>query len=78
MYKQKIIAHNLKTAKEQIVDDLNDVMSPLQRRNNLVLTELPVLELSIAGMTFRIPQVTDTDFLEQLIRILRRTLCVSR
>ena len=32
MYKQKIIAHNLKATKEQIVDDLNGVMSPLQRR----------------------------------------------
>lgn len=32
MYKQKIIAHNLKASKEQIIDDLNGVMSPLQRR----------------------------------------------
>lgn len=32
MYKQKIIAHNLKANKEQIVDDLNGVMSPLQCR----------------------------------------------
>lgn len=32
MYEQKIIAHNLKATKEQIVDDLNGVMSPLQRR----------------------------------------------
>lgn len=32
MYEQKIIAHNLKAAKEQIIDDLNGVMSPLQRR----------------------------------------------
>lgn len=31
MYEQKIIAHNLKATKEQIVDDLNGVMSPLQR-----------------------------------------------
>ena len=32
MYEQRIIAHNLKATKEQIVDDLNGVMSPLQRR----------------------------------------------
>lgn len=32
MYEQKIIAHNLKASKEQIIDDLNGVMSPLQRR----------------------------------------------
>lgn len=31
MYKQKIIAHNLKASKEQIIDDLNGVMSSLQR-----------------------------------------------
>lgn len=32
MYDEKIIAHNLKATKGQIVDDLNGVMSPLQRR----------------------------------------------
>ena len=32
MYEQKVIAHNLKAPKEQIIDDLNGVMSPLQRR----------------------------------------------
>lgn len=32
MYKQNIIAHNLKAAKEQIIDDLQGVMSPLQRK----------------------------------------------
>ena len=32
MYKQKIIAHNLKASKEQLIDDLNGVMTPLQRR----------------------------------------------
>lgn len=32
MYKQKIIAHNLKATKEQIIDNLNGVMNPLQRR----------------------------------------------
>lgn len=32
MYEKKIIAHNLKASKEQIIDDLNGVISPLQRR----------------------------------------------
>lgn len=32
MYKHSIIAHNLKAGKEQIIDDLNGFMSPLQRR----------------------------------------------
>lgn len=32
MYEQNIIAHNLKATKEQIIDDLNGVMTPLQRR----------------------------------------------
>jgi transposase len=32
MYEQKVIAHNLKASKAQIIDDLNGFMSPLQRR----------------------------------------------
>ena len=32
MYENKVIAHNLKASKEQIIDDLNGVMTPLQRR----------------------------------------------
>ena len=32
MYEKKVIAHNLKATKEQIIDDLNGVMTPLQRR----------------------------------------------
>ena len=32
MYSKKVIAHNLKASREQIIDDLNGVMSPLQRR----------------------------------------------
>lgn len=32
MYNQRLIAHNLKATKEQIIDDLNGVMSSLQRR----------------------------------------------
>lgn len=32
MYSNNVIAHNLKASKEQIIDDLNGVMSPLQRK----------------------------------------------
>lgn len=32
MYREKIIAHNLKASKEQIIDDLNGILTPLQRR----------------------------------------------
>lgn len=32
MYENKVIAHNLKASKEQIIDDLNGFMTPLQRR----------------------------------------------
>lgn len=32
MYDRKVIAHNLKASKEQIMDDLNGFMSPLQRK----------------------------------------------
>ena len=32
MYDKKLIAHQLKASKEQIIDDLNGVMTPLQRR----------------------------------------------
>ena len=37
LYEQKVIAHNLKATKEQIIDDLNGVMSGLQRRMMRVL-----------------------------------------
>lgn len=30
---QKVIAHNLKIIKEQIIDDLNDVMSDLPKKD---------------------------------------------
>jgi len=32
LYEKNIIAHNLKASKEQIIDDLNGFLSPLQRR----------------------------------------------
>ena len=37
LYQQKVISHNLKASKEQIIDDLNGVMSPLQRKMMRIL-----------------------------------------
>ena len=39
MYKQKVTAHNLKASKRQIIDDLNGVMSPLQRKMMRILLD---------------------------------------
>ena len=39
LYQQKVIAHNLKATKEQIIDDLNGVMSDLQRKMMRILLD---------------------------------------
>lgn len=39
LYEKKIIAHNLKATKEQIIDDLNGVMSELQRKMMRILLD---------------------------------------
>ena len=39
LYEQKVIAHNLKATKEQIIDDLNGVLSPVQRKMMRVLLD---------------------------------------
>lgn len=55
MYDQKIIAHNLKATKEQIVDDLNGVMSPLQRRMmKELLSHLDELNVHIENLNVEI------------------------
>ena len=40
-----------------------------------VLSEIPVIELFISGVTVRIPQGTDAAFLKQVLQTLGRTLC---
>ena len=40
-----------------------------------VLSEIPVIELLLSGAAVRIPQGTNAGFLEQVLRILRKTLC---
>ena len=39
------------------------------------LSEIPVIELFLSGVTVRIPQGTDAGFLEQVLKTLGRTLC---
>lgn len=39
LYEQKIIAYNLKASNEQIIDDLNGIMSPLQRKMMRILLD---------------------------------------
>ena len=39
------------------------------------LSEVPVIELFLSGVTVRIPQGTDAVFLEQVLKTLGRTLC---
>lgn len=50
LYEKKIIAHNLKATKEQILDDLNGVMSDLQRKMmRILLNYLDELNVHIAA-----------------------------
>lgn len=51
MYDKKIISHNLKATKEQIMDDLNGVMSSIQRRMmKELLTHLDELNIHIKNL----------------------------
>lgn len=51
MYEKKVIAHNLKASKEQIIDDLNGIMTPLQRRMmKELLTHLDELNIHIKNL----------------------------
>ena len=51
MYEKNIIAHNLKATREQVIDDLNGVMSPLQRRMmKELLAHLDELNVHIANL----------------------------
>ena len=51
MYEQNVIAHNLKASKEQIIDDLNGVMTPLQcRMMKELLSHLDELNIHIKNL----------------------------
>lgn len=51
MYQKNIIAHHLKASKEQIIDDLNGVMSDLQRKMmGILLNHLDELNIHISQL----------------------------
>ena len=65
MYEQKIIAHNLKATKEQIIDDLNGVMTPLQRRMmKELLSHLDELNTHIKNLDDEIERTKDACLLD--------------
>ena len=51
LYNQNIISHHLKSSKEQIIDDLNGIMTPLQRRMmKELLSHLDELDVHIRNL----------------------------
>ena len=51
LYEKKVIAHNLKASKEQIIDDLNGIMSDIQRKMlRLLLKHLDELNAIISEL----------------------------
>ena len=71
--RQEIVKIDLQKPSRSILE-IEAPSEPVSRSSSM-LSELPVLELSMAGMTIRIPQGTDIVFLEHLLMLLRRTLC---
>jgi len=62
MYRNKTISHNLKASKEQIIADLNGVMSPLQRRMmKELLVHLDELNLHIKNLDDEIDNFMKPD-----------------
>lgn len=62
MYEKKIIAHNLKASREQIIDDLNGVMSDLQRRMmKELLRHLDELNIHITNLDDEIDNFMKPD-----------------
>ena len=51
LYENRVIAHNLKATKEQIIDDLNGVTSSLQRKMlSIILNHLDELNKHIKNL----------------------------
>lgn len=62
MYEQRVIAHNLKASKEQIIDDLNGFMTPLQRRMmKELLAHLDELNVHIKNLDDEIDNFMKSD-----------------
>ena len=74
MYDQKIIAHNLKASKEQIIDDLNGVMTALQRRMmKELLSHLDELNIHIKNLDEEIDNFMKPEEKQALRNTLQRT-----
>ena len=55
MYEEKVIAHSFEANKEQIIDDLNGILTPLQRRMmKELLTHLDELNIHIKNLDIEI------------------------
>ena len=62
LYEKKVIAHNLKATKEQIIDDLNGVMSALQKKMmRIILNHLDELNAHIRELDEDIPGIGNTS-----------------
>lgn len=72
-FKQEIVKIDFPNSSTPILE-AEAISEPISCSSS-ALPELPVLELSISGIIVRIPQGTDTAFLEHSLRIIRRTLC---
>lgn len=62
LYEKKVIAHNLKATKEQIIDDLNGIMTGLQRKMmRILLNHLDELNVHIRELDDDIDSFMKTE-----------------
>ncbi len=71
--KQEVVKIDLKKPSVPVLE--GEAISESIPHSACVLSGIPVIELFLSGVTVRIPQGTDDAFLEQVLRILVRTLC---
>jgi len=71
--KQEMVEISIQKASNPILE-MEVVSEPLPGSAS-ISSEIPVIELLLLGAAVRIPQGTDADFLEQVLRTVRRTLC---
>ena len=72
--KQEVVKIDLKKPSVPVLEE-GEAISESVPYSASVLSGIPVIELFLSGVTVRIPQGTDTGFLEQVLRTLGRTLC---
>ena len=71
--KQEVVKIDLKKPSVPVLEEI--AISESVPYSACVLPGIPVIEMFMSGVTVRIPQGTDEAFLEQVLRILGRTLC---